>query len=193
MTNIVVIDNYDSFTFNLVHGLARAGATPRVFRNDAISRDELAALGPDGLVLSPGPGTPANARDFGVCQHLIQAPINVPMLGVCLGMQGMVHHTGGDVIRAPEVVHGESRSFVPRAHAIFAGLGNNLEVGRYHSLTVNPDTLPKEWENLGVTEDGVLMAIGHRTRAWVGLQFHPESILSPDGQKMLDNFVAMCQ
>lgn len=191
MTRITVIDNYDSFTYNIVHGLAHAGADVSVHRNDAIDHDRLAADRPDGIVLSPGPGHPGVARDFGVCTGLVRQPLDVPMLGICLGMQGMALHTGGGVERAPEVVHGETRRFRPRRHAIFDGLPDEIQVGRYHSLCVAAAP-PGAWLDLGRTDDGVLMAMAHRQRPWIGLQFHPESILTPDGQTMIDHFVEMC-
>ncbi len=185
---ILVVDNYDSFTYNLVQGLQKAGARVEVFRNDAIDRDGVAARRPSGIVLSPGPGSPAIDADFGVCKDLILNPIDAPMLGICLGMQGMAHHTGGRVQRAPEVVHGEARSFHRADHPIFAGLPDTIVVGRYHSLCVDP-AIPSAWRSLGSTDDGVLMGIAHRERPWTGLQFHPESILSPDGQTILENWL----
>lgn len=191
MTRITVIDNYDSFTYNVVHGLAHAGADVSVHRNDAIDRDRLAADRPDGIVLSPGPGHPGVARDFGVCTDLVKRPLDVPMMGICLGMQGMALHTGGAVDRAPEVVHGETRRFKPHHHVIFDGLPDEIQVGRYHSLCVAAAP-PDAWHDLGRTDDGVLMAMAHRQRPWIGLQFHPESILTPDGQTMIDHFVQMC-
>ncbi len=188
---ILVIDNYDSFTFNIVQGLQSAGATVTVRRNDAIDRDGVAAMAPDGIVLSPGPGTPANDADIGVCGSLLRDPLDMPMLGICLGMQAMAHCTGGNVQHAPDVVHGESRTFRPGQHAVFAGLPDTLTVGRYHSLCV-ATPLPAGWQELGATDDGVLMAMAHETLPWLGLQFHPESILTPDGQTMLNNWLEAC-
>lgn len=193
MTHLAVIDNYDSFSHNLAHAFATAGARVTVRRNDAVDPDGVAALEPDGLVLSPGPGHPAQARDFGVCAGLLQDPLDVPVLGVCLGMQGMAHHTGGGVVPAPEPVHGEATRFRPGDHAIFDGLADELSVGRYHSLVVDPETLPDPWTPLGSGDDGVLMAMAHRRLPWVGVQFHPESILTPDGPRMAANFLEMCR
>ncbi len=192
MTRILVVDNYDSFTYNLVHGLAAAGAEPIVRRNDAITRDEAASLDVAGIVLSPGPGSPHVARDVGVCADLISQPLPVPMLGVCLGMQSMAHFTGGTVVRAPEIVHGEASETTLGNHPMFAGLPASVEIGRYHSLCVEAP-LPLGWQPLGTTADGVLMAMAHDERPWIGVQFHPESILSPQGPSMLHNFVAMCR
>ncbi len=188
---MIVIDNYDSFTYNLVHGLAKAGADVQVIRNDAIDRAGIADLQPDGIILSPGPGSPDNDRDFGICKDLILEPLGVPMLGVCLGMQGMAHHAGGRVQRAPEVVHGEASHTTLQPHPIFAGLPTEVQVARYHSLCVT-ETGP-DWQELGRSDDGILMAMAHRRRPWVGVQFHPESILTPLGQTMLANFVEMCR
>ncbi|MGB0651815.1 MAG: anthranilate synthase component II [Thermoplasmatota archaeon] len=192
--HIVVIDNYDSFTYNLVHALAAAGARTTVVRNDAVSRDEVAALGPDGLVFSPGPGHPAVPRDFGVCADLITNPLDVPVLGVCLGMQGLAHHTGGRVVPAPEIVHGSaSPARLQGGSPLFAGLGDAVDVGRYHSLLVDADSLPAAWRPLAATETGLLMAMEHKERPWYGVQFHPESILTPDGDRMVANFVGACR
>jgi anthranilate synthase/aminodeoxychorismate synthase-like glutamine amidotransferase len=188
--SVLVIDNYDSFAHNLVHAFAAAGADARAVRNDAVTRDDIAAVPPAAIVLSPGPGTPAEARDFGVCAELIRHPVaDVPMLGVCLGMQGMAHHTGGRVVRARTIVHGEASPFRPAAHALFADLGDVTMVGRYHSLCVDAAALPEVWQPLGATDDGILMAMAHRERPWVGVQFHPESILTPDGPTMIANFL----
>ncbi len=192
MTRILVVDNYDSFTYNLVHGLAAAGASVDVVRNDAVDRAAIADRRPDGIVLSPGPGSPAVARDVGVCAALIQQPLDVPMLGVCLGMQAMAHYTGGKVQRAPHVVHGESSPVQLVPHALFAGISEAPLVGRYHSLCVQAP-LPKGWQALGSSDDGILMAMAHRDRPWFGVQFHPESILTPEGPKMLQNFVELCR
>ena len=191
MTRVVVIDNYDSFTHNLVDGLRRAGADVLVHRNDAVTRDDVVALAPDGIVLSPGPGSPDNERDFGVCATLIRDPLDVPMLGVCLGMQGMALHTGGAVGRAVDVVHGESSPVHLGDHSLFAGVQQPAVVGRYHSLCVT--AAGADWMRLGSTDDGTLMAMAHRARPWIGVQFHPESILTPEGQTMIENFVAMCR
>lgn len=184
---VLVIDNYDSFTHNLVHAFATAGAQVTVHRNDAIGRADIVAEGPDLVVLSPGPGHPGEPRDFGVCADLITDPTDIPLFGVCLGMQGLAHHTGGTVVPAPAIVHGETAQ-VPRAdHPLFDGLPDTLDVGRYHSLAVDGDSLPAEWTSLGTTDDGTLMAMAHTERPWIGVQFHPESILTPDGPRMVQN------
>ena len=190
---ILVVDNYDSFTYNLVHAFAGAGAHVTVHRNDAVDRDAIARDAPDGIVLSPGPGHPGQERDFGVCKDLITEPWDGPLLGVCLGMQGMALHSGGAVVPAPAIVHGSASRFRRGDHAVFAGLPPELSVGRYHSLAVDAERLPPDWQALGATEDGTLMAMAHRRRPWVGVQFHPESILTPDGPKMVHNFLEMCR
>lgn len=189
---ILVIDNYDSFTYNLVHALAQQGADVEVRRNDTIDRAAVAALAPDGIVLSPGPGHPAVQRDFGVCADLIREPLDMPMLGVCLGMQGMAQHTGGTVVRAPELVHGEASPASLEEHPLFAGLPRQVPVGRYHSLAVQESGLPSEWRVIARTGD-LVMGIAHRSLPWTGVQFHPESILTPDGPSMVRNFVESCQ
>jgi anthranilate synthase/aminodeoxychorismate synthase-like glutamine amidotransferase len=190
MTSILIVDNYDSFTYNLADGLRRAGAKVTVHRNDAISRAEIEELAPDGIVLSPGPGHPGSERDFGICRQLIEEPRATPMLGVCLGMQGMALFTGGLVGRAPTVVHGEAAEVSLGDHPLFTGVTKPTRVGRYHSLCVaDPGT---QWTPLGHAQDGTLMAMQHKKLPWVGVQFHPESILTPEGQLMLEHFVAMC-
>ncbi len=183
---LLLIDNYDSFTYNLAAGLAPADVT--VCRNDAISRDQVESF--DGIVLSPGPGDPANPRDFGVCQEVIVEPVDVPLLGVCLGMQGMAHHTGGRVGPAPQILHGQASPVSLQDHPLFEGVQRPAMVGRYHSLCV--EALSPQWRPLGEYQ-GTLMAMAHRQRPWIGVQFHPESILTPDGPLMLQNFVEMCQ
>ncbi len=191
MSHVLLVDNYDSFTHNLAHAFRGAGATVDVVRNDAVDREEVAKRAPDALALSPGPGHPANPGDFGICRDLIAEPLPVPMLGICLGMQGMAHHTGGNVVPAPSIVHGEADTFTPGRHAIFDGLEGTIEVGRYHSLAVDRSSLPPDWEPLGSSSDGTLMAMAHRHQPWVGLQFHPESILTPEGPRMIRNFLEL--
>lgn len=184
---VALIDNYDSFSHNLADAVRRAGARVEVHRNDAITPDELNA---DAIILSPGPGHPANARDFGICTELIRQPLDVPMLGVCLGMQGMALHTGGEVGPAPQLVHGESDDVRLAAHGAFNGLEQPVEVGRYHSLCVTAIT--EDWQELGRSRDGTLMAMSHRHHPWLGVQFHPESILTPQGQTMIEQFLSTC-
>lgn len=191
MTRILVVDNYDSFTHNLAHAASAAGAQVEVRRNDAVTVEDIESMGVDGVILSPGPGHPGTVRDFGVCAGLIRKPSSLPLLGVCLGMQGMAHHTGGSVVRAPHPVHGESSAVSLEPHALFSGIPTTIDAGRYHSLVVDEARLPREWQVIG-RGDGLVMAMAHRTRPWAGVQFHPESILTPHGPRILANFVESC-
>jgi anthranilate synthase/aminodeoxychorismate synthase-like glutamine amidotransferase len=188
---ILVVDNYDSFTHNLVHGLATAGAIVDVARNDALRLDDVLTRRLDGVVLSPGPGHPENERDFGVCADLVRHGGALPLFGVCLGLQGMAHHTGGRVVRAPRPVHGRSTQVDLALHQIFAGLPRRIQAGRYHSLVAEESSLPSDWIVIG-RGDGLVMAMAHRTRPMAGVQFHPESILTPHGPRLLRNVVAWC-
>jgi anthranilate synthase/aminodeoxychorismate synthase-like glutamine amidotransferase len=189
---LLVVDNYDSFTHNLAHGLAAAGARVDVLRNDAAGLEGVLALGADGAVLSPGPGHPGNARDFGVCADLVRSAGTLPLFGVCLGLQGMVHHTGGAVVRAPRPVHGQATRVSLSPHALFAGLPRTIDAGRYHSLVADEASLPPEWQVIG-RGDGLVMALAHRRRPMAGVQFHPESILTPRGPRLLRNVVRWCR
>jgi anthranilate synthase/aminodeoxychorismate synthase-like glutamine amidotransferase len=185
---LLLVDNYDSFTHNLAHGLASAGARVEVVRNDAIGLARALAGGFDGAVLSPGPGHPAVPRDFGVCAGLVRRGGSLPLFGVCLGLQGMAHHTGGRVVRAPRPVHGESSPVTLADHPLFEGLPRRLLAGRYHSLVAEEASLPKAWDVVA-RGDGLVMAIAHRRRPMAGVQFHPESILTPHGPRLLRNAV----
>jgi anthranilate synthase/aminodeoxychorismate synthase-like glutamine amidotransferase len=188
---ILILDNYDSFTFNLYQLLgAVAAEAPIVARNDALSLDEVRALAPDRIVISPGPGHPAVPRDFGICGAVIEAlGPTTPILGVCLGHQGIVHTLGGRVVRAPDIIHGKRWRIRHDEAGLFAGLPSPLEVMRYHSLVADRDSLPSELEVTAETDDHLVMAIRHRSWPLVGLQFHPESIGTPDGGRMLRRFV----
>jgi len=184
---LLVIDNYDSFTYNLVHFLGELGADSVVKRNDKISLDEVAAMAPDGIVLSPGPGTPDSA---GICLAAIErfAP-SVPMLGVCLGHQAMGQAMGGDVIRAPQLMHGKTSRINHKGKGLFRGLNSGFEATRYHSLIVKPDTLPVALEVTATSDDGLIMGMQHRSFPMHGVQFHPESIASENGHALLQNFI----
>lgn len=191
--SVLLIDNYDSFTHNLYQLVGGLGAEVLVVRNDAITADEVAGLRPSHIIISPGPGHPANPRDFGVCAEVIErfAP-TVPTLGVCLGHQGLSHTLGGTVVRAPEIVHGKTSAIAHDGRGVFAGLPDGVEVMRYHSLTVDEASLPETLEVSARTVDGALvMAVRHIEWPLVGLQFHPESIGTPDGPAMLRNFLEM--
>ncbi len=184
---LLVIDNYDSFTYNLVHFLGELGADAVVKRNDKITLDEVATLAPDGIVLSPGPGTPDSA---GICLAAIErfAP-TIPMLGVCLGHQAMGQAMGGDVIRAPHLMHGKTSKINHKGKGLFRGLNSGFEATRYHSLIVKPDTLPTTLEVTASTDDGLIMGLQHRNYPMHGVQFHPESIASENGHALLQNFI----
>ena len=186
---LLVIDNYDSFTYNLVHFLGELGAELTVFRNDKITLDEIAAMAPEGIVLSPGPCTPNEA---GICLALIERfGATTPILGVCLGHQAIGQAMGGDVIRAPELMHGKTSRINHKGKGLFRGLNSGFEATRYHSLTVKPETLPAVLEVTATTDDGVIMGLQHRTLPVHGVQFHPESIASENGHALLQNFLTI--
>ncbi|MCB9647158.1 MAG: aminodeoxychorismate/anthranilate synthase component II [Deltaproteobacteria bacterium] len=188
---ILLVDNYDSFTHNLFQALAGLGADVLVRRNDAITVDEVRALGPSHVILSPGPGRPDRARDFGVCGALIGDALQTgrPLLGVCLGHQGLAHALGGRVINAPVVMHGKVSKIRHDGTGVFAGLADGFEAMRYHSLAVAEDGLPEALRVTARTDDGVIMGLCHRERPLHGVQFHPESIGTPDGPRLLANFL----
>jgi anthranilate synthase component 2 len=187
---VMLVDNYDSFTHNRAHAIAEQGHEVAVARNDALDVAGLLALRPAAIVLSPGPGTPAEPRDVGVCGPLLASRAEVPLLGVCLGMQAMAHFTGGRVVRAPRPVHGEASDVALSADPLFEGLGPRIAAGRYHSLAVEEAGLPAEWSVIA-RGDGVAMAMAHRDLPWWGVQFHPESILTPEGPRILRNFLRL--
>ncbi|MSS69854.1 MAG: aminodeoxychorismate/anthranilate synthase component II [Candidatus Latescibacteria bacterium] len=184
---ILVIDNYDSFTYNLVQYLGELGADLRVFRNDKISLDEIEALSPHKIVLSPGPCTPDEA---GICLDLIRRfSSKVPLLGVCLGHQAIGQAFGGLVVRAPYLMHGKVSQIRHDGRTLFQGLENPFTATRYHSLIVKRETLPDCFEVSAETSDGLIMGLRHKTLPVEGVQFHPESILTPEGKRLLKNFL----
>lgn len=188
---IVLIDNYDSFTFNLVHFLGDLGAVCEVRRNDKITPDEVLAMRPDGIVLSPGPCTPNEA---GICLDLVSAAAGrVPLLGVCLGHQAIGQAFGGDVIRAPEPVHGKTSQVYHADSDVFAGLPDPFTATRYHSLIVDKTTLPDVLEMTAWTDDGIIMGLRHKLLPVFGVQFHPESIATSHGHDILRNFLEITQ
>ncbi|MEM4780128.1 MAG: aminodeoxychorismate/anthranilate synthase component II [Halalkalicoccus sp.] len=187
---ILVIDNYDSFAYNLVQYVGEFASEVLVCRNDAIDVPGIRDLDPDGLVLSPGPGTPAEA---GVSVDAFE--LDRPILGVCLGHQAMCAAAGSAVGHAPEVIHGKPSTISHDGRGVFAGLPDSLEVGRYHSLCVEREDVPDALVETARTDDEreVLMGVRHREKPHVGVQFHPESILTPDGKRMIENFVGICE
>ena len=184
---LLLIDNYDSFAYNLVHYLGELGAETRVRRNDAISVDEALAMAPDGIVLSPGPCDPDRA---GICVALVQAAAGrIPVLGVCLGHQAIGQALGGRIVRAPAPMHGKPSPVAHDGSGVFRGLPSPFTAIRYHSLTVAPDSVPQDLHVCATTGDGIIMGISHREHAVFGVQFHPESIASEHGHRLLANFL----
>jgi anthranilate synthase component 2/para-aminobenzoate synthetase component 2 len=184
---LLLIDNYDSFTYNLVQAFLVLGAEVTVYRNDALTPEEARALAPTHLCISPGPGTP---YDAGVSMDMIRAFMgSIPVLGVCLGHQAICEVFGGKVVRAGRLMHGKTSLVRHDGSALFAGLPQPCEVGRYHSLIAAPESLPASLTVSARTDEGEIMAVRHRTLAVEGVQFHPESILTPDGPRLLQNFL----
>jgi anthranilate synthase component II len=183
---ILVVDNYDSFTFNLVQILATFDSDVAVVRNDALTVDEILGRRPDRIVVSPGPGRP---EDAGVSCALIARNTDVPLLGVCLGHQALGAVFGGRVSRAPILMHGKTSEITHDGRGLFAGLSNPFTATRYHSLAVEADSVPEALRVTAMTADGIVMGLAHRARPLVGVQFHPESILTTEGEKLLKNFV----
>ncbi len=188
---ILVIDNYDSFTYNLVQMLAELGAAVEVRRNDEIAAEEVMALSPKGIVISPGPGTP---DDAGVSRDVVRvaAARGVPLLGVCLGHQCLAEVFGGVVCRAPAPVHGKTDEIAHGGQGLFAGVPSPFTATRYHSLCVEPGSVRDALEVTATTADGLVMALGHRELPLFGVQFHPESVLTPEGARLLANFLDLC-
>ncbi len=188
---ILLIDNYDSFTWNLVHYLAEAGAEVTVRRNDRIGVDEALAMRPDGIVISPGPCDPARA---GICLDLIRAAADrsIPLLGVCLGHQAIGEAFGGRVVRANRILHGKVDAITHDGTGVFAALPSPLRATRYHSLTVQPETLPDCLRVTATSDDGTIMGLIHTGLPIEGVQFHPESIASEYGHDMIRNFLSRC-
>ncbi len=195
---ILIIDNYDSFTYNLYQLLQESvSGNVEVHRNDKISFEQVQKLAPQRIVLSPGPGHPAIDEDFGICKEIIvkQSVLQCPILGVCLGHQGIVQHLGGKVVRAPQIVHGKSSEIVLNGKSpLFDGLPANFQAMRYHSLVAaDDDTFPKDLAVLArEREHNLIMAIQHKTKPIYGVQFHPESIGTPEGKHLLRNFLEKC-
>ncbi len=186
---LLLIDNYDSFTYNLFHYLGQLGAEVTVKRNDEITSAEALALRPDAIVLSPGPCTPNEA---GICLDLIaKANGSVPILGVCLGHQSIGQVYGGKIVRAPLPMHGKLSRIHHTGKSVFRGLNNDFLATRYHSLTIAPESMPADLEVTARSEDGVIMGVMHKSHPVHGVQFHPESIASENGHALLQNFLRM--
>ena len=186
---ILLIDNYDSFTYNLVQAFAALGAEVMVYRNDAITVGKALELAPTHLVISPGPGRP---DDAGVSLEMIAAfAERVPVLGVCLGHQCLVQHFGGAIVRADRLMHGKTSMAEHDGRTIYEGLSQPFEVGRYHSLCAREETLPDVLELSAKTDLGEVMGVRHKTLPLEGVQFHPESVLTPEGGRLMENFLGM--
>jgi anthranilate synthase component 2 len=187
---ITLLDNYDSFTYNLVHYLGELGTEIAIYRNDSISAEEIIEQKPNGIVISPGPGTP---QQSGICLELIKtASGKIPILGVCLGMQAIGEAFGGKVIRAPKPMHGKISSITHNSKNLFAGLPAPFKATRYHSLIVEKESLPDCLEITATTvDDGLIMGLQHKEHNTHGVQFHPESIASEHGHRLINNFLRL--
>jgi anthranilate synthase component 2 len=189
MTRVTLVDNYDSFTWNLFHYLGQLGAQVTVVRNDERAAGDIAAEEPDAVVLSPGPCTP---KEAGVCLDLIGAAGDrIPMFGVCLGLQAMGQAYGGDVVRAPVPMHGKVSTIHHRGQSVFRGINAPFKATRYHSLVVARESVPESFSVTAESEDGLVMGLSHKAYPVHGVQFHPESILSEHGHLILKNFLAL--
>ena len=187
--SVFIVDNYDSFTYNIAQELGELGAVVEVARHDAFTVDQLRDLAPDGIVISPGPGTPADA---GLSGDVIRAFAGVtPLLGVCLGHQCIAEVYGGDIVRAPELVHGKTSLINHDGEGVFAGLPQPFDATRYHSLVVDPATVPAVLQVTARTDNGLIMGLRHLELAVEGVQFHPESILTRAGMDLLANYLRM--
>lgn len=184
---LLLIDNYDSFTYNLVQYFGDLGHECEVVRNDKISVEDAIKLNPKGIVLSPGPGNPDSA---GICLDLTKqaAALNIPLFGVCLGLQTIGQAFGGKIIRAPKPVHGKTDSIYHKEKSVFKGLPSPIKATRYHSLIVDAGTIPSELETTAWTQDDIIMGVQHKAHPIHAVQFHPESIETENGHKMLQNF-----
>ena len=188
---ILLVDNYDSFVYNLVQELGELGADPVVFRNDALGIDGIVRERPDAVLISPGPGRP---EDAGVSMAVVaELSGRLPVLGVCLGHQCIGAAFGGSVVSAPQLMHGKTSAIEHNGDGVFAGLPNPFVATRYHSLVVSPDSVPNMLEVTASTSDGVIMGLRHRSMPVIGVQFHPESILTPSGPSLLANFLELVE
>jgi anthranilate synthase component II len=190
--NVLILDNYDSFVFNLSQALRSLGAATRVARNDAVTLADVVSLAPDAIVISPGPGRPEDPQYFGVCSAVLRELAGrIPLLGVCLGHQGIVHSFGGRIVSAPRLMHGKASLIAHDGSGVFAGIASPFHAMRYHSLVADPTQLPACLRVNAQSDDGVVMAVEHRSLPVFGVQFHPESIGTPDGPRVLANFLVL--
>jgi anthranilate synthase/aminodeoxychorismate synthase-like glutamine amidotransferase len=190
---VLVIDNYDSFTYNLVQELAELGAAPTVVRNDAWTLEQVREFAPDGIVISPGPGTPERPTDVGISNDVIrELGPSTALLGVCLGHQCIGYVFGARIVRAPQLVHGKTSQIYHRGEGVLDGLPIPFEATRYHSLVIERTSLPHELKVIAETGDELVMAVRHRTLPIEGVQFHPESVLTAEGMDILRNFLERC-
>ena len=186
---IIMIDNYDSFTYNLYQYIGELNPDIEVYRNDKITVDEILAKNPSHIIISPGPGFPQTA---GICLDLIKSAGDIPILGVCLGHQAIGAAFGADIVHAPQIMHGKGDSVaINHDCPIFKDLGVSAVVGRYHSLVIDEDTMPAELSITAKSDDGCIMGVQHTERPVFGIQFHPESVLTTDGKKMIENFLKL--
>jgi anthranilate synthase component 2 len=192
--NVLLLDNYDSFVYNLAQALRALGADTNVVRNDVWRIHDVVARAPDAIVISPGPGRADDPRFFGVCGDVIRVlGERVPMLGVCLGHQGIVHVLGGRIVRAPRPMHGKTSDIAHDGRDLFAGLPQPLCAMRYHSLVVEPSSMPACLRISATAPDGAIMAVSHHTSPLYGVQFHPESIGTPFGAALISNFLRLAR
>jgi anthranilate synthase component 2 len=189
---VLVIDNYDSFVYNLVQYIGEQGGTPIVYRNDQITFREAEKLKPDRIVISPGPGSPEQKRYFGVCSEILLGMSQTPILGVCLGHQGIFHLFGGKIRRAKRLIHGKTSQIDHNEEGIFKGIPNPFNATRYHSLVGDPDSVPSCLEVTAKSlDDNEIMGVRHKSYPIIGIQFHPESILTENGKQIIRNFIDM--
>jgi anthranilate synthase component 2 len=190
---ILIIDNYDSFVYNIAHLLGDLKVVPTVVRNEKITLQQIQRMNPDAIVISPGPGHPADRKYFGICTDIItELGIKIPILGVCLGHQGIVNAFGGDVVNAKIVRHGKTSNIEYRSDKLFESLSNPFKATRYHSLVANPKKIPECLEVIAHSlDDGEVMAVRHKQYLIEGVQFHPESVLTREGPRILRNFVSL--
>lgn len=190
---VLIIDNYDSFVYNIAHLLGELKVVPTVVRNDKITLQQIQLMNPDAMVISPGPGHPADRKYFGICTDIItDLGSKIPILGVCLGHQGIVNAFGGDVVNAKIVRHGKTSNIEYRSDKLFEGLSNPFKATRYHSLVANPKKIPECLKVIAHSlDDGEVMAVRHKQYLIEGVQFHPESVLTREGPKILRNFITL--